>query len=285
MYWSPEDRVNAGIKLRKLALGVGGAGVLLLFCACAVKKPPSTTQAVKDSLPPTTSIPEQWTSTGVNPAPVETGCLKSFNDPQMEAVVAEALKNNLDLQAAATRVPVAANVVTEVHAQMMPIVSVVGEAKYLGRFRQKNAGGQTRGNFNASSLLGGASWERDIWAKIRSQTAAAKQGLAPPQASVFLPEANIFLLWRLEWKRFRALLGHTAFTAPCDVSALLGDTPVRPQTPRRYQLGARILPPGLETGSANPLPAEPNPPANRVFLFSQTSDARRPGSPLFIQAS
>ena len=182
MYWSPEDRVNAGIKLRKLALGVGGAGVLLLFCACAVKKPPSTTQAVKDSLPPTTSIPEQWTSTGVNPAPVETGCLKSFNDPQMEAVVAEALKNNLDLQAAATRVPVAANVVTEVHAQMMPIVSVVGEAKYLGRFRQKNAGGQTRGNFNASSLLGGASWERDIWAKIRSRTAAAKQGLAATES-------------------------------------------------------------------------------------------------------
>src|ERR1019366_8737571 len=73
----------------------------------------------------------------------------------------------------------------------------------------------------------------------------------------------------------------TAFTAPCDVSALLGDTPVRPQTPRRYQLGARILPPGLETGSANPLAAEPNPPANRVFLFSQTSDARRPGSSVY----
>ena len=174
--------MNAGSKFRKLALGVGGTGVLLLFCACAVKKPPSTTQAVKDSLPPTTSIPEQWTSTGVNPAPVETGWLKSFNDPQMEAVVAEALKNNLDLQAAATRVPVAANVVTEVHAQMMPIVSVVGEAKYLGRFRQKNAGGQTRGNFNASSLLGGASWELDIWAKIRSQTAAAKQGLAATES-------------------------------------------------------------------------------------------------------
>ena len=151
---SRENRVNTnGSKSRRFLAGASGV-ILLLLSACAVKKPPSTTQTMNNALPPTTKIPEQWTAQGTSAAPVETGWLKSFNDPQMEAVVAEALKNNLDLQAAATRVPVAANVVTEVHAQMMPIVSVVGEAKYLGRFRQKNAGGQTRGNFNASSLLG-----------------------------------------------------------------------------------------------------------------------------------
>jgi multidrug efflux system outer membrane protein len=172
--------VNTGTSfLRTLALGIG---MTLLLCACAVKKPPATTQVVKDSLPPTTSIPEQWTSTGVNSAPVETAWLKSFNDPQMEAVVAEAIKNNLDLQAAATRIQVAANVVTEVHSQMMPMIGIVGEAKYLGRFRQKSASGKTRGNFNASSLLGGVSWELDVWAKIRSQTAAAKQNLAATES-------------------------------------------------------------------------------------------------------
>jgi len=172
--------VNKGTSfLRTLALGVG---MTLLLCACAVKKPPATTQVVKDSLPPTTSIPGQWTSTGVNSAPVETAWLKSFNDPQMEAVVAEAIKNNLDLQAAATRIQVAANVVTEVHSQMMPMIGIVGEAKYLGRFREKSASGKTRGNFNASSLLGGVSWELDVWAKIRSQTAAAKQNLAATES-------------------------------------------------------------------------------------------------------
>jgi hypothetical protein len=68
------------------------------------------------------------------------------------------------------------------------------------------------------------------------------------------------------------------------VPALLRGTPVRSQTPRRYLSGARILRPGLETGSANPLAAEPSPPANRVFLFSQRSDAMRPESS-FIQSS
>jgi NodT family efflux transporter outer membrane factor (OMF) lipoprotein len=175
---SRENRVNTnGSKSRRFLAGASGV-ILLLLSACAVKKPPSTTQTVNNALPPTTKIPEQWTAQGTSAAPVETGWLKSFNDAQMEAIVAEALKNNLDLQAAATRVQVAANLVTEVHAQMMPMVGVVGAAQYLGRYNQKKSTGQRKGAFNASNLLGGVSWEVDLWAKIRSQVAAAKQGLA-----------------------------------------------------------------------------------------------------------
>src|SRR5580692_8245422 len=99
---------------------------LMFVSACAVKKPPSTSQAIKDSLPATTTVPQSWTSSGTSSAPVETGWLKTFNDPQMEAIVAEALKNNLDLQAAATRIVVAANIVTEVRAQMLPIIGIAG---------------------------------------------------------------------------------------------------------------------------------------------------------------
>src|SRR5271156_1013942 len=107
---------------------------LLLLSACAVKKPPSASQAIKDALPPTTAIPENWTSADTSSAAVETGWLKSFNDPQMEAIVAEALKNNLDLQAAATRIVVAANIVTEVRAQMLPIIGVAGDAATSGMY-------------------------------------------------------------------------------------------------------------------------------------------------------
>src|SRR5271157_3872625 len=158
-----------------------------------------------------------------------------------------------------------------------PCVDIFSPAKQASKQRDSFSG--TLLLVHRWRRLDGFGWRPILWRKLRNRNAVNRQ--EPPQASVFLPEANIFLLWRLEWKRFRTLLGHTAFTAPYDVSALLGDTPVRPQTPRRYQLGARILPPGLETGSANPLAAEPNPPANRVFLFSQTSDARRPGSSVY----
>src|SRR5271154_2857420 len=102
----------------------------------------------------------------------------------MEAIVAEALKNNLVLQAAATRIVVAANIVTEVRAQMLPIIGIAGAAATSGMY-DENGGflGKHRSSIkNSSSVLGAASWELDIWGKIRSQTAAAKEGLAATEA-------------------------------------------------------------------------------------------------------
>jgi outer membrane protein, multidrug efflux system len=157
---------------------------LMLLSACAVKKPPSTSQAIRNALPPTTTIPPTWTSPDTSSAPVETGWLKSFSDPQMEAIVAEALKNNLDLQAAATKIVVAANIVTEVRAQMLPIIGVTGTASITGLYDESGGFlGKSRSPIkNSSNILGAASWELDIWGKIRSQTAAAQQGLAATQA-------------------------------------------------------------------------------------------------------
>jgi NodT family efflux transporter outer membrane factor (OMF) lipoprotein len=170
--------------LRKASLALRFAIPLLLLCACAVKKPPAPSQVIKESLPPTTTIPENWTNPDTSPSPVETGWLKSFNDPQMEAIVAEALKNNLDLQVAATRIVVAANIVTEVRAQMMPIFGITGSASLTGLYDQPGGFlGKTRSSLkNTSNVLGAVSWELDIWGKIRSQTAAAKQGLAATQS-------------------------------------------------------------------------------------------------------
>jgi outer membrane protein, multidrug efflux system len=169
---------------RYAPLGLSFAILLLFLSACAVKKPPSTSQAIKDSLPATTAIPENWTSPDTSSAAVETGWLRSFNDPQMEAIVAEALKDNLDLQAAATRIVVAANIVTEVRAQMLPIIGVSGSATATGRYDEPGGFvGKMRASVkNESTILGAVSWELDIWGKIRSQTAAAKQGLAATQS-------------------------------------------------------------------------------------------------------
>jgi outer membrane protein TolC len=109
---------------------------LLFLSTCAVKKPPSASQAIRDSLPATTTIPGNWTSPDTSSAAVETGWLKSFNDPPMEAIVTESLKNNLDLQAAATRIVVAANIVTEVRAQMLPIIGISGTSSGTGLYSE-----------------------------------------------------------------------------------------------------------------------------------------------------
>jgi len=162
---------------------VMGLILALFLSACAVKKPPSATAIVRQSLPPTTTIPNQWTTLEASSANVEDGWLKAFHDPQMEAVVSEALKNNLDLQAAATRVEVATNMVTEAHAQLLPVVGAAASGGILGRFDQRNAQGKSVGRFNTSSILAGVAWELDIWAKLRSQTAAAREGLAATEST------------------------------------------------------------------------------------------------------
>jgi multidrug efflux system outer membrane protein len=169
---------------RNASLALSSAILLLFLSACAVKKPPTTAQAVRDSLPSTTTISQNWTSPDTNSAPVETGWLKSFNDPQMEGIVAEALKNNLDLEAAATRIVVAANIVTEVRAQMLPIIGITGTASATGLYDEPGGflGQRRKSVKNTSTILGAVSWELDIWGKIRSETAAARQGLSATQA-------------------------------------------------------------------------------------------------------
>jgi len=187
---------------RYLRLGVLiPASVILALLAggCAVKRPPNTTQAVKESLPAATKIPGQWTSQGASAAPVQTDWLKSFGDPQMEAIAAEALKNNLYLQAVTTRIDAAANIVTQAHSQLLPMVGVLGSATYLGRYNQKGVRGQDKGRYNASSLLGSVSWELDLWGRIRAQTAAAQQELAATQADVQFARESLAALTAKTW--------------------------------------------------------------------------------------
>src|SRR5512146_2019710 len=163
-------RNSRGTALFRLAM----LALLITLGGCAVKRPPDTARAVRDALPPGTRIPETWT-TRSSSAVVEAAWIRSFRDPQLETLVAEALQNNLVLQAAATRVEVASNIVTQAHSQLLPWAGLTGSASYLGRYNQKNALGQDKGRFNASSLLAAISWEADLWGRYRSQTAAARQ--------------------------------------------------------------------------------------------------------------
>lgn len=188
---------RSGLQLGAVILAA--IALTLLAAGCAVKRPPSTVQAIKDALPATTKVPRQWSSGRADPAPVQTAWLKTFGDPQLDAIVAEAVRNNLYLQAAVTRIDVAANLVTEAHSQMMPLVGVLGSATYLGRYDEKNVRGKDKGRFNASSFLGSASWELDLWGRIRAQTAAAQQQLAATQADVQFARESLAAVTAKTW--------------------------------------------------------------------------------------
>ncbi len=99
----------------------------------------------------------------------QSGWLKTFGDPALEAIVAEAIAHNPDLLAAAGRVEVAQQLVVVAGAQLRPQVA----ASIGGRIIE-DAGGS--GTYDTSHAFASVAWEVDVWGRLRSQREAAKAG-------------------------------------------------------------------------------------------------------------
>ena len=60
-------------------------------------RPPNHSDVLEKSLPKGTCIPASWNYSGGGNAAVSDNWLESFHDPGLDAVVEEAIKNNMDL--------------------------------------------------------------------------------------------------------------------------------------------------------------------------------------------
>jgi outer membrane protein, multidrug efflux system len=129
----------------------------LALAACALGDPPPREEIAKLGAPNLT-LPGQWAAAGGAGA-VADNWLGAWNDPALDALVAEALTYNADLQAAAARIEVAAAYVQAAGSQALPQVN------FLAR-----GGGKLGGD--ASGLQGVglfATWELDLWGRVRGE--------------------------------------------------------------------------------------------------------------------
>jgi multidrug efflux system outer membrane protein len=137
------------------------------LAGCSLAHPPQHASVVASSLPKGTAIPPTWSASAIAKDAVTNDWLQSFHDPGLDGVVAEAIKNNLDLRQAAAKVEVARENVVLVAAQLKPQVS--GALAAAGtRDTAENSTFSSRGAYL------GASWEVDLWGRVRAQRAAAK---------------------------------------------------------------------------------------------------------------
>jgi NodT family efflux transporter outer membrane factor (OMF) lipoprotein len=109
------------------------------------------------------AIPGQWSARDAATGPVSDTWLSSFADPQLEALVNEALLYNADLRAAAARVEQAAGYLKVAGAPLWPTLSAVGTTG------SKSGAG---GGLDIGMLQ--ASWELDLWGRIRAGRSAAE---------------------------------------------------------------------------------------------------------------
>ncbi len=139
--------------------------VAILAGGCALKAPPTHTNVVDQALPTSTRIPQTWRADRPGDE-VTNDWLKSFNDPALDAIVAEAIVNNPDLRAAAAKVAIAQQTVVVVGSRLLPWVGV-----QLGANATDDRDSST---FSSSSAFLGVAWELDVWGKLRAQRAASE---------------------------------------------------------------------------------------------------------------
>jgi NodT family efflux transporter outer membrane factor (OMF) lipoprotein len=145
--------------------------VILAACfqaGCPLARAPRQSQVLSNSLPVSTSIPPVWDST-TNLDAVANDWLKSFNDPKLDAIVAEAIQNNLDLRHAAAVVEMARQGVTVVGSQLKPQLGGELGAATTRNFSQDSTS-------NSTMVYAGPSWQVDVWGRLRAESAAAQAG-------------------------------------------------------------------------------------------------------------
>lgn len=108
-------------------------------------------------------LPQSW-SMQANNAPVAAGWLSTFGDPQLDALVAEAIEHNPDLAMAAARVEQAEAQVDLAAAQLKPAIGILGRA-----------GSKPVSDLIAmlSGVVLHLTWEIDLWGRLRYQRNAA----------------------------------------------------------------------------------------------------------------
>lgn len=144
-----------------LAAAVAAAGL----AGCALKEPPQRDEVLQEALPKGTTVPPEWQAEA-GADPVEDDWLKSLDDPMLEAIVREAVANNLDLRFAAERVRMAQQSVIVAGSRLLPQIGVD-----LGASTSYDDSNDD--NINATKAFAGLTWEVDVWGRLRSLRAAA----------------------------------------------------------------------------------------------------------------
>jgi multidrug efflux system outer membrane protein len=131
-----------------------------------------------DYVRPQVAAPDSWRLSEADARDLaNTAWWPQFGDPVLDALIDEALRANKDLLIASARIDEFAGRYGFTRAQLFPQVGLGADAG-----RQRNIGAITGGTgnsnvFDSYSTVLNASWEVDLWGRIRRQTEAAKAQL------------------------------------------------------------------------------------------------------------
>ncbi|MGW8313698.1 MAG: efflux transporter outer membrane subunit [Desulfuromonadales bacterium] len=148
--------------------------VLLMLTACTVVGP--------DYVRPKVDVPSSWhVSYDAAANMVNTAWWRQFDDPVLDDLIATALANNLDIKIATARVDQFLGQWRTTRSEFFPQIGASASA-----FRQKDSEtSQYPGDDSSYSSYQGAlnaTWEIDLWGRIRRATEAARADILASEA-------------------------------------------------------------------------------------------------------
>ena len=147
------------------------AFVVLLAPGCIRLKNPPDTPTLKGQSMPKVAVPDKWV-TPSGAGDVTDNWLTTFHDDQLTAAVAEAIANNPDLQVGAARVEQAMLYAKLAGAQLYPSVDLLA----------KGGGGLGGDSTGLTGAIIRATWEMDLWGRVRYGRSAAREDARSAQA-------------------------------------------------------------------------------------------------------
>ena len=159
----------------------------LLLSACALKPAPDRDVLTREELP-NMKLPAAWVEPSTAGA-VQDNWVAALDDQHLSALVTEAITYNADLRIAATRVELAAAGVKAAGAQLYPSVNLLGRT-----------GGKVGGDGSGiGGVLVPASWEIDLWGRVRYGRRAAEDQYASAEADVAAAAQSVAALVAKAW--------------------------------------------------------------------------------------
>ncbi|WP_040260615.1 efflux transporter outer membrane subunit [Pseudomonas massiliensis] len=128
-----------------------------------------------DFQPPQPELPEQWEA-GTSPGTLDSQWWQRLGDPQLASLVERAAGANLDARIAANRLEQSRLLLAISSGDQLPSLAATGSyarERNSGEGLSDPSGREGKAPFEMWSLAADASWELDLWGRVRREVEAA----------------------------------------------------------------------------------------------------------------
>jgi outer membrane protein, multidrug efflux system len=196
--------------MRPIATKICLLAVISTLSGC-VASPPEGTEIREQALGHL-DLEHPWKADNAAADTVTDNWLASFADPQLDALVQEAITNNPDLRVAAARVEQAGQYVNVAQAALRPWISIAG----TGGMKSGGGGDPTSA---LQGIVAAASWELDLWGRVRYSRNAAQETYSSSQADFEFARQSIAASMAKSWFSAIQLTLHSAIATQMVSSA------------------------------------------------------------------